>query len=239
MDDRSFRRAGAIGALGLAVSSVLYAVAFLIITPADQRSEDAAKFLRSFAEDPGGRQFANVCFVIAGVAGTFAVIALAERLRSTSSLWATWATVVGVVANLAGAAHGLWNISRLHELSSLYATAENRVAVEVVYAQPSPVDPLAMFRFAVAGGVAVVLGLLILHTPPLPRPLGWLAVALGVDTVILFAASWAGASALVLVSGGVASLALLPAFWIWAGAILWRECEAPRPLAAPSAIPAS
>jgi hypothetical protein len=225
VDDRSFRRAGAAGALGLAVLSVLYAVAFLIITPSDQRSDDVGKFFRSFADDPTGRQLANVCFLLAGICGTFAVIALAEQLRPAGRLWASWAAIVGVIANLAGSAHGLWNLSRLHLLSELYSNPDNRVAVDVVYRQPSPVDPVAFFRFAIGGGVALVLALLILRTSSLPRKLGWVGIALGADTIVLFAASWADVSALTLASGGIASLILLPAFWVWAGILLWRESE--------------
>lgn len=223
MKDETFARAGAVAAFVVAASSVLYAVSYLIMTPADQRSDEVDKFFVSFADDPTGRQLANIFFITAGLAGAFAVVALAQRLRQAGQDWALFAAIVGVVANLAGMVHGLWNLSRLHELSKLYETPANQAAVDVLFHQPSPVDPLAVFRFAIAGIVAVVLGALILQSRDWPRPLGWVGIALGVDTIVLFSVSWAGSDALVLVSGALASLILLPAFWIWTGSRLWRD----------------
>lgn len=239
MTDNGFRRLGAWAALLVALSSVLYAIAFLVVTPSAQRGDDVGEFFRSYADDPTGRRLANILFIVGGIAGAVATAALAERLRVTSEVWSRWLATVGIVANLAGMAHGLWNLIRIEELSTLYANEADRGAVEVVYRQPSPVDPEGLFRFAVGGLVVLGFGLLIRRTGTLPPRLGWLGAALGVDMLLLFATSWAGAGGPVVITGALASLALLPAFWVWVGIILLRERPAGLAARAAGADPAA
>ena len=217
-----FRRTGALGAFVLAASSVLYAVAFLIITPPEQREGDIPRFFESFKDDSTGRQLANIFFITGGLAGSFAVVALADRLRHVSTSWARWLAMTGVFGNLAGMTYGVWNIARLNELAELWDTPAYQPAVEVVFRQPPPVDPLGQFRFAGGDVAALLFGLMILRARDLPDALGWLGGALGVDTLVLFAMSLLDVGPAVLVTGGLASLILLPVFWVWVGLVLWR-----------------
>src|SRR5262245_59032773 len=90
MKDSSLARVGALSGFLVAALSILYAVAYLFITPAEQRGADLAAFYTSFAANPTGRQLANLCFVLSGVLGTFAVAAISERLREQSEGWARW-----------------------------------------------------------------------------------------------------------------------------------------------------
>ena len=225
MTEAVFQRIGATAAVILAISSILYAVSFLAITPADQRKDDADKFFQSFADKPAGRQLANVFFVTGGLAGAWAVFALSRRLQPSGESGAMFISTVGVVANLASAAYGFWNLSRLHELSKLYTTAANRPAIEVAFHQPAPLDPLGVFRFAGAGLVVALFGLLILKNDGWPRLLGWLGILLGIDMLVLFAVSWAGSGALTVLTGALASLIMLPVFWCWAGFRMWSTIQ--------------
>jgi hypothetical protein len=54
----------------------------------------------------------------------------------------------------------------------------------------------------------------------LPRNLGWFAVIGGLDLILLFFATVAQSETLILVSGGLASVILVPALWIWTGRVL-------------------
>jgi len=56
----------------------------------------------------------------------------------------------------------------------------------------------------------------------LPRNLALLAIAGGVDLVLLFFATVAGSTPLILLTGRLASVVLGPAFWIWSGRLLSR-----------------
>ena len=67
MKDTSLARAGGLAGIAVAVLSIIYAVAYLVITPAAQRGADAAAYYASFAANPTGAQLASLCFVLSGV----------------------------------------------------------------------------------------------------------------------------------------------------------------------------
>jgi uncharacterized protein DUF4386 len=239
MKDNSLARVGGFAAIAVAVLSILYAVAYLFITPAAQRGADPAAYFASFAADPTGRQLANLCFVFSGVLGSFAVAAISERLRSFSEGWARWALVVGVMALVATCIHGFWNMTLTPTLARLYneGDAATKAAVAVVRSTPVPADPVELFTFGFTGLWALVVGLLTLRGADLPRRLGYLALVAGVDTLLLFISDIAGASTAVLVTGGLASLILVPAMWVSIGLTLLRD--SPAPAAARTGVGAS
>ncbi|HEX6061525.1 MAG TPA: hypothetical protein VF001_05600, partial [Candidatus Limnocylindria bacterium] len=86
----------------------------------------------------------------------------------------------------------------------------------------SATDPRGFATFGLAGIWMLALGLTARGTAALPRNFARLAVAGGVDLILLFFATVAGSTPLILVTGGLASVALGPAFWIWSGRLLSR-----------------
>ena len=229
MTDTDFRRAGAWAAFALAASSILYAVAYLVIMPSEQRSGDTLEYFQSYLEDPTGRRLASIMFIVGGLAGAFATAALAERLRPVSEAWARWLAIAGVADNIIGMAHGLWNFERIEELSTsayLRSPEASVGTLELIFNQPSAVDPQGLFRFGVSGLLALIFGLLIRRAADLPDWLGWLGVALGVDLIVLFFADWLEINTLVLLTGALASLVLLPGFRVWVGLLLRRPSQA-------------
>jgi hypothetical protein len=95
------------------------------------------------------------------------------------------------------------------------AAARNAVAVQ--HAMPSAVDPRGLVTFGLTG--LVVLGLARAVRGSRPR-LGAVGLALGVDLVVLFAATAFGVHGLVLAAGGLASLVLGPVWWIGVAGLL-------------------
>jgi len=59
MDDRTFERVGALAAGSVAALSLLYAVAYLVVTPAAQRASDVDAYYRSYLSDPTGSRIAS------------------------------------------------------------------------------------------------------------------------------------------------------------------------------------
>ena len=221
MKNNSLARIGGLSSLIVAGLSIVYAIAYLFITPATQRGSDLAVFFSSFAADPTGRQLANLCFVFSGVLGTFTVAAISQRL---SAGWSRWALVVGMLALLATGIHGFYNFVVTPIQANLYngGDAATRAAIAVARSAPLPTDPVEFFTFGMTGLWALVIGLLILRGADLPRWLGYVALIAGLDMLLLFMADVAGAGTLVLVTGGLASLILGPAMWVGIGLALLR-----------------
>lgn len=228
MKDSSLARVGGLAGIAVAAMSILYAVAYLIITPPEQRGRDAAAFFTSFAANPTGRQLANLCFVFSGVLGPFVVAAVSERLRPANEGWARWSLVVGIVAQLAVGVHGFYNFVLMPISAGLYNSGDTatKAAIAVAFSAPAPFDPKELFAFGFTGLWALVLGLLTLRGADLPRWLGYVALIAGIDMLLLFLADVAGVGTLILLTGGLASLILGPALWLGTGLTLLRGAGA-------------
>jgi hypothetical protein len=222
MDDRLFDRIGSISAGAVGALSLLYAIAYLGITPADQRGSDIDKFFRSYLAHPTGLRLAALCLFLSGLVSGVAVIAVIGRITRgrPGSHSLTWAAIVAVVAGLATSAHGLGDLVGVDKLAHRYAMgdAATKAAVAVVHVTPSAVDPRGLATFAASGLVALAIGLAL---RPLHPRLGLLGIALGADMALLFVANAVGINALVLVTGGLASVVLGPVWWFALARILW------------------
>ncbi|MEN3314462.1 MAG: hypothetical protein V7605_696 [Acidimicrobiaceae bacterium] len=225
MDDRAFRRTGALCAVGVAVLSVLYAVAYLGVTPADQRGTDVDKAYRSYLAHPAGVRIASICLFASGLLVGVAVVAVVRHLAPRSRSTLTWVAIAGLVGGLATAAHGLSDLLGVDKLAHTYGDgdAATRAAVVVAHAAPSAVDPRGLATFLVAGLVAFTIGVVL---RPARSRLGVLGMVLGVDMVVLFIATAVGVNGLVLVTGGLASVVLGPLWWVCLARLLWSETPA-------------
>jgi hypothetical protein len=222
MDNRRFDRIAALAAALVAALSVLYAIAFLGLTPADQRGSDVDEFYRSYLEDPTGARIASTCLLLSGLVVGTTVVALTRRFARNAPAALSWAAIVGVVAGLATAAHGLTSLIGIDELARDYedGDAATRAAIAVAHSNPSQVDPRGLATFLAAGLVALVLGLAIRRAQP---RLGQLGIVLGVDMAVLFLATAIGVGPLVLLTGGLASVILGPIWWVGVARLLWAE----------------
>src|SRR2546427_10267293 len=112
-----------------------------------------------------------------------------------------WIRDVGVGWALLSAAHGVF---------SAVSDAQGLPTGDL-----SATDPRGFATFGLAGLWSIVLGLAIRSGTSLPRALGTITLANGVDLVVLFFATATGAGTLVLVTGGLASVILGPLQWAW------------------------
>jgi len=189
--DRAFSRRAGFQAYLVAAFSLIYAAVFL-------------GFVRGHAENLGALALSSALIAGAGLSATIAVVATAARVGGDAR-W--WLTAVGVGYGLLSATHGMFDA----------------VATEQGLPTPalSPTDPRGLATFGLAGLWALTLGLEIRSgNGALPPNLGWLAIASGLDLIALFVATVAQAEGAILVTGGLASLILVPAFWIWTGRAL-------------------
>jgi hypothetical protein len=189
--DRAFSRRAGFQAYLIAAFSLVYAVVFL-------------GFVRNHPENVQAAALAWALIAGAGLAATVTTTSTAARIGGDAR-W--WLTAIGVGYGLLSAAHGTFAA----------------VAVEqgISASDLSPTDPRGLATFGLAGLWALTLGLeTVAGNGTLPRNLGWLAIVSGIDLIVLYVATVAQAEGLILVSGGLASVILVPAFWIWTGRIL-------------------
>ena len=223
MDDRAFDRLAAGAAVAVAVLSIVYAIAFLGLTPEEQRADDVDDFYRSYLDDPAGARIASTCLLLSGLLVGPAVVAVTRRFSPLAPTAMAWAAILGVVAGFGTAAHGLSNLLGIDELARDYEAgdAATRAAIAVAHAGPSAVDPRGLATFCAAGLVALMIGLAVRQEPPRGR-LGLLGVVLGIDMVVLFLATAIGIGPLVLLTGGLASVILGPIWWVALAKVLWQ-----------------
>jgi hypothetical protein len=224
MTEKQLQRSGAIAAVGVGVLSLVYAVAYLVITPSAQRGSDTDRALRSYLDSPTGLRIAASCLLVSGLVIPVAWVALTRRLAASAPGVADLARLLGVVAGLATAAHGLADLIGLDKLAHTYASGDPavRAAARVDVLLPASADPRGMFTFGVTGA-AVLLAALLLR-PQAPR-LGTLGVVLGVDMMVLFVATAIGVGPLVLLTGGLASVLLGPCWWMLVARRLLQRVE--------------
>ena len=189
--DRAFSRRAGFQAYLIAAFSLIYAVVFL-------------GFVRGHPENLGALALSSALIAGAGLSATIAVVATAARVGGDAR-W--WLTALGVAYGLLSATHGMFDA---------VATEQGLPTLAL-----SPTDPRGLATFGLAGLWALTLGLEIRSgNGALPPNLGWLAIASGLDLIALFVATVAQAEGAILVTGGLASVILVPAFWIWTGRAL-------------------
>jgi hypothetical protein len=189
--DRAFSRRAGFQAYLIAAFSLVYAAVYL-------------GFVRNHPENTGAAALAWALIAGGGLSATIATTSVAARIGGDAR-W--WLTALGVGYGLLSTAHGTY--------------AAIAIEQSITAADLSPTDPRGLATFGLAGLWALTVGLeIVAGNSSLRRGLGWLAVVSGLDLVALFFATVANAETLVLVTGGLASVILVPVFWIWTGRVL-------------------
>ena len=189
--DRAFSRRAGFQAYLIAAFSLVYAVVFL-------------GFVRNHPENTQAAALAWALIAGAGLSATIATTSAAARVGGDAR-W--WLTALGAGYGLLSAAHGTF--------------AAIAVEQSIATTDLSPTDPRGLATFGFAGLWALTLGFeTVAGNAALPRSLGWLAILSGLDLIVLFFGTVAAYEGLILVSGGLASVILVPAFWIWTGRVL-------------------
>jgi hypothetical protein len=190
VSEPGFRRIASLCAFAIAGLSILYAVVFL-------------GFVRPNAANSSASAVANGLIGLSGVLATLAVIAVGDQVGGPAG---RWLRVVGVGWALLSATHGAF---------SSIADVQ-----QVATGDLSATDPRGFATFGLAGLWSIVLGAAISSGGTFPRTLGTVALINGVDLIVLFIATAAGITQLVLFAGGLAAVILGPIQWAWLGRTL-------------------
>ena len=191
--DASFRRTGGLAAYLVAAFSIAYAVVFLGLA-------------RTGSGGASASALAWVLITAGSLSAALATAALGSYVGGASGVFLA---SLGVAYSVLAATHGVF--AAIGDLQG--------------FAGPdlSPIDPRGFATFGLAGLWSLLAGLELRQRAGL-RPIYWqLAVAGGIDLIVLFIATAAGVEPLILVTGGLASVVLGPAFWAMTGRLLTAE----------------
>ena len=186
----SFHRAAGIAAYLVAAFSIAYAVVFL-------------GFVRTDASNVTAASLASTLIAAGALSAALATAGFASYLGGAS---ATFLAAFGVGHSLLAAAHGVY---------AAIAAAEGAADVAI-----SPTDPRGFATFGLAGLWLLIAGSILRGRADLRRVYWQIALLAGIDLVLLFLGTVAGALPVVLVTGGFASVILVPAFWLMTGRLL-------------------
>jgi hypothetical protein len=191
--DASFRRTGGWAAYLVAALSLLYAVVYL-------------GFVRTDATNATASALAWALIAAGALCAAVATAALASYIGGAAG---PFLTAFGVAYSLLAAAHGVF---------AAIADAQGFADLEL-----SPTDPRGFATFGLAGVWLLMAGLPLRVHPGLRPVYSQLAIVGGLDLIALFIATVIGSTPLILVTGGLASVLLGPAFWLMTGRLLTAE----------------
>lgn len=191
--DAAFRRRGGLQAYLVAAFSIAYAIVFL-------------GFVRPGNGGATATALAWLLITAGSLSATIATAALASYIGGAAGVFLA---ALGVGYSLLAATHGMFAaISEVQGFAGL---------------DLAPTDPRGFATFGLAGLWSLTAGLELRERAGL-RPIYWqLAVVSGIDLIALFVATAIGSEPLILVTGGLASVILGPAFWAMTGRLLSAE----------------
>jgi hypothetical protein len=191
--DAAFRRRGGIAAYLVAAFSIAYAVVYLGL-------------VRTEAGGASASALAWALITAGSLSAMFATAALASYIGGAAG---TFLTALGVGYSLLAATHGVF---------AAISDVQSYTVLDL-----APTDPRGFAVFGLAGLWSLLAGIELRAHGGL-RPVYWqLAIAGGIDLMLLFIATVIGLSPLVLLTGGLASVILGPAFWAMTGRLLATE----------------
>jgi hypothetical protein len=156
---RSFQRFAGWCALLVAITGVVFTIAFAIVV---RDGTHSAKWVSAIA------------LVAVGLVAVPVWLALSDRLGSAEPQFARLGLAAGVVGSLGAALHGAYDVANL--------------ANPVGHTQdlPSQVDPRGLSTFGLVGLALLIFGWLASRSDALPRPLATLGLVGGALLVVLY-----------------------------------------------------
>jgi hypothetical protein len=197
----AFERVAGYAAIITGISSLAYAVAFLIL----KATGTSAFFL-----------------LLGGLLAIVVATALYEHLRAVDASFALIALLFGFAGGLGTALQGAYSLANAINPPVGVGAATAEVAATL----PFQADPRGLLAFGVSGVAVLLFAWLITRGKALPTNLGYLGYVLGVLLLALYIGSLMTASdtksLAVLIPGGLASIVANPAWYLWIGVSFLR-----------------
>jgi len=197
----AFLRFAGVCGIVTAISSLLYAVFFLLV------------------KGPAHDLLPPLLLGVGGLLALAVLTALYGLVRDADPLFALWALALGLglLGQLGALIHGVHDLALVLILAPADAPDLSKL--------PNQLDPRGLLAFGLTGVSTFILSWLVLRSGALPRGLGYLGCVLGVLLVALFLGNLFTndpSSLFVLVPGSLASLIANPVWLLWLGVSLLR-----------------
>ncbi len=204
--DESFQKFGGTSAILVGVLSLAYAVFYLVVAR-------QAEYI--------GTLGAWIILAASGIFSSAAYVALYLRLRRESEGFALWGVVFGVTSSLFTLTSSTYQALLVSTAPG--ADAATQAAIATARSLPAQLDPKGLATFVFFAIASFVFGRIIIAGQTLPRNLGYLALFNSLLLVLLFVGNVANSLPLILLSGGLSSVIVTPAWWIWLGTQLSKQ----------------
>ncbi len=189
----TFDRFAGVCAIITGLSSVLYAVFFLLVKGS----------LNTYLP--------SVFLALGGFLALPPLIAVYQRVRRAEEGFALWALLLAAVGYLGTAAHAIFGLAAVMPKSIDVGSAKDL----------NPADPRGFLAFFVTGVATLVFAWLIQRSGVFPVELAYVGYALGASVILLFLGNLVTGtntnSLLILIPGAVASLLATPVWNLWLG----------------------
>jgi hypothetical protein len=189
----TFDRFAGVCAIIAGLSSVLYAVFFLLV------------------KGPLNTYLPPIFLALGGFLALPPLVAVYQRVRREEEGFALWALLLAVVGYLGTATHAIFSLAAVMPKNIDVGAAKNL----------NQVDPRGFLAFFVTGVAVLVFAWLIQRSGVFPIELAYVGYVLGASVILLFLGNLVTgtntSSLLILIPGAVASLLATPAWNLWLG----------------------
>jgi hypothetical protein len=189
----TFDRFAGVCAIIAGLSSVLYAVFFLLVKGS----------LNTYLPP--------IFLALGGFLALPPLVVVYQRVRRAEEGFALWALLLATVGYLGTATHAIFSLAAVTPKSIDIGSAKDL----------NQADPRGFLAFFVTGVAVLVFAWLIQLTGAFPVELAYVGYVLGVSVILLFLGNLVTAtntsSLLILIPGAVASLLAVPAWNLWLG----------------------
>src|SRR5262249_31539826 len=190
---RAFSRFAPVCAISTGLSSVLYAVFFLLVKGA----------LHTYLP--------SVFLALGGFLALPPLVAIYQRVWRTEEGFALWALLLAAVGYLGTATHAIFGLAAVMPKGIDIGSAKDL----------NPADPRGFLAFFVTGVAVLAFAWLIQRSGAFPVELAYVGYVLGVSVILLFLGNLVTGtnttSLLILIPGAVASLLATPVWNLWLG----------------------
>lgn len=207
MPSNAYRRFAGSAAPAAAVTTFVYSVAFVAVTPVSPHA---------------GRTLAALCLGLGALFSTAVLVGIYDAVRETDPARALWGLLLGIIGAAGALVHGGYDLAVALGPAS---------GAGVPAGALSPVDPRGLLTFGASGvGLAVLAGLMAQGSSggragAFPGPLAGLGYLLAVLEIILYLGRLlivTPSNPLIVVPALLAGFIVGPAWYLWLGVVFRR-----------------